>query len=81
PRHSHTGIAETITAPMQGTILRTLVEEGQSVAVGEPVLVLEAMKMENVIVTQRDGIVRSMKVAAGDSVQLGAALVEIGPPD
>jgi acetyl-CoA/propionyl-CoA carboxylase biotin carboxyl carrier protein len=80
-RHGHAGVGETITAPMQGTILRTLVEEGATVAAGDPVLVLEAMKMENVIVAHRDGVVRSLKVAAGDSVQLGAALAEIGPPD
>ena len=80
-RAGHAGVGETITAPMQGTILRTLVAEGATVAVGDPVLVLEAMKMENVIVAHRDGILKSLKVAAGESVQLGAALAEIGPPD
>ena len=79
-RSSHAGVGETITAPMQGTILRTLVTQGDTVAAGDPVLVLEAMKMENVIVAHRDGAVKSLKVAPGDSVQLGAALAEIGPP-
>ena len=77
----HSGVGETITAPMQGTILRTIAEEGAMVAAGEPILVLEAMKMENMIVAHRDGQVKSLKVQAGDSVQLGAALVVIGPPD
>ncbi|MGH2717332.1 MAG: biotin/lipoyl-containing protein, partial [Actinomycetota bacterium] len=80
-KHTKTGVGETITAPMQGTILRTMVQEGQTVVVGDPVLVLEAMKMENVIVAHRDGVVRSLKVTAGESVQLGAALAEITPPD
>jgi acetyl-CoA/propionyl-CoA carboxylase biotin carboxyl carrier protein len=79
-RGGHAGVGETIVAPMQGTILRTMVAEGDPVVVGDPVLVLEAMKMENVIVAHRDGILRSLKVAAGESVQLGAALAEIGPP-
>ncbi|HMC08627.1 MAG TPA: acetyl-CoA carboxylase biotin carboxylase subunit [Actinomycetota bacterium] len=75
------GVGETIKAPMQGTILRTLVEEGATVRAGDPILVLEAMKMENVIVAQRDGQIRTLRVSAGDSVQLGAALVVIAPPD
>jgi acetyl-CoA/propionyl-CoA carboxylase biotin carboxyl carrier protein len=74
-------VGETIVAPMQGKILRTLVEEGAMLAAGDPVLVLEAMKMENVIVAHRDGQLKSLRVAAGDSVQLGAALAVIGPPD
>ena len=64
---------------MQGKILRTLVEEGATVRAGDPVLVLEAMKMENVIVAQRDGQIKTLRVSAGDSVQLGAALVVIAP--
>ena len=81
PRGTHPGVGETITAPMQGAIVRTLVEEGAMVASGDPLLVLEAMKMENVIVAHRDGQIKSLQVAAGDSVQLGAPLAVIGPPD
>jgi acetyl-CoA/propionyl-CoA carboxylase biotin carboxyl carrier protein len=80
-RGGHAGVGEIITAPMQGTILRVLAEEGEMVVVGAPVLVLEAMKMENMIVANRDGQVKTLKVKAGDSVQLGAPLVIIGPPD
>jgi acetyl-CoA/propionyl-CoA carboxylase biotin carboxyl carrier protein len=80
-RGGHAGVGETITAPMQGTILRVLAEEGAMVVVGAPVLVLEAMKMENMIVANRDGQVKTLKVKAGDSVQLGAPLAIIGPPD
>jgi acetyl-CoA/propionyl-CoA carboxylase biotin carboxyl carrier protein len=80
-RTGHAGVGEVITAPMQGIILRVLAEEGATVAVGDPVLVLEAMKMENLIVAHRDGQVKSLKVKAGDSVQLGAPLAIIGPPD
>ena len=80
-RGGHAGVGETITAPMQGTILRVFAEEGATVVVGAPVLVLEAMKMENLIVAHRDGQVKSLKVKAGDSAQLGAPLAIIGPPD
>jgi acetyl-CoA/propionyl-CoA carboxylase biotin carboxyl carrier protein len=80
-RGGHAGVGEIITAPMQGTILRVLAEEGATVMVGAPILVLEAMKMENLIVAHRDGQVKTLKVKAGDSVQLGAPLVIIGPPD
>jgi len=74
-------VGETIKAPMQGKILRTLVVEGATVRAGDPLLVLEAMKMENMIVAHRDGQIKTLRVSPGDSVQLGAALVVIGPPD
>ena len=78
-KSGHGGVGETINAPMQGVILRVLVEEGQAVSVGDPVVVLEAMKMENVIVAHRDGVVKSLAVAVGQSVSLGAPMAEIGP--
>ena len=80
-RGGHAGVGETIVAPMQGTILRVLTKVGAVVAVGDPIVVLEAMKMENLIVAHRDGQVKSLRVKAGDSVQLGGPLAEIGPPD
>ena len=70
---------ETVTAPMQGTIVKTLVEEGQRVSSGEGVVVLEAMKMENLIVCKRDGIVKELRVKAGDSVSTAAPLAVIAP--
>ena len=56
-------------APMAGTILRILVKEGQTVKKGENLIVLEAMKMENEIVADKDGIIRSILVKENDSVE------------
>ncbi|MGH2809993.1 MAG: biotin/lipoyl-containing protein, partial [Actinomycetota bacterium] len=69
---------EDITAPMQGTIVRVLVEEGQRVKAGDAICVLEAMKMENMISCHRDGTVRNLRVSAGDTVPTGAVIAEIG---
>lgn len=60
---------KTMLAPMAGTILRILVKEGQKVKKGENLIVLEAMKMENEIVADEDGIIRSILVKANDSVE------------
>ena len=60
---------KTMLAPMAGTILRILVKEGQRVKKGENLIVLEAMKMENEIVADKDGIIRSILVKANDSVE------------
>ncbi|SDX70875.1 acetyl-CoA carboxylase biotin carboxylase subunit [Halopenitus persicus] len=66
---------EAIDAEMQGTILSVDVTEGQEVAAGEVVCVLEAMKMENDVVAERGGTVASVHVAEGDSVDMGDPLV------
>jgi acetyl-CoA/propionyl-CoA carboxylase biotin carboxyl carrier protein len=68
----------SVTVPMQGTIVRVLVEVGQHVEVGEAVVVLEAMKMENQISAERAGKVAEIKVAAGDTVGGGdvVAIIE-----
>jgi acetyl-CoA/propionyl-CoA carboxylase biotin carboxyl carrier protein len=67
----------TIAAPMQGTIVKVLVAEGDSVEAGQALIVLEAMKMENHINAERDGTVREIRVAAGDTVGTGDVLVVI----
>ena len=66
-----------VTAPMQGTIVKVLVEVGQEVAAGEGVVVLEAMKMENSINADRSGTVDEIKVAPGDTVGAGDVVVVI----
>ena len=71
------GGTDTLTAPMQGTIVKVLVKEGQKVEAGEPVCVLEAMKMENSILAPAAGTVESIAVQAGQSVQSGAPLAVI----
>jgi acetyl-CoA/propionyl-CoA carboxylase biotin carboxyl carrier protein len=67
----------TIAAPMQGTIVKVLVSEGDEVAAGQAVLVLEAMKMENHINAERGGKVAEVRVGAGDTVGTGDVLVVI----
>ena len=67
----------TITAPMQGTIVKVLVSQGDTVAAGQAVLVLEAMKMENHINAETSGTVREIRVAEGDTVGTGDVLVVI----
>jgi acetyl-CoA/propionyl-CoA carboxylase biotin carboxyl carrier protein len=67
----------TITAPMQGTIVKVLVAEGDPVEIGQAVLVLEAMKMENHINAETSGTVKEIRVAAGDTVGTGDTLVVI----
>ncbi len=67
----------TVTAPMQGTILKVLVAAGDAVEVGQSVLVLEAMKMENHINAEKAGTVKEVRVAEGDTVGTGDLLVVI----
>jgi acetyl-CoA/propionyl-CoA carboxylase biotin carboxyl carrier protein len=66
-----------VTVPMQGTIVKVLVEVGQEVEVGQPVCVLEAMKMENNIAAEKAGTVTDVKVAPGDSVGSGDVVAVI----
>ena len=66
-----------VKSPMPGNIMKLLVQEGASVTKGQPILVLEAMKMENDIVADKDGVV-SFAVKAGDTVETGATLAVIG---
>jgi acetyl-CoA/propionyl-CoA carboxylase biotin carboxyl carrier protein len=66
-----------IVAPMQGTILKVLVEKGQEIRAGEVVCILEAMKMENHIASSRDGEVTELPIRAGQVVETGQTLAVI----
>ena len=66
-----------VTVPMQGTIVKILVAVGQAVAAGQPVCVLEAMKMENNIAADKSGTVAEVKVSVGQSVGSGDVVVVI----
>ncbi|MEY2583033.1 MAG: acetyl-CoA/propionyl-CoA carboxylase, biotin carboxylase, biotin carboxyl carrier protein [Ilumatobacteraceae bacterium] len=66
-----------VEVPMQGTIVKVLVEIGQVVEVGQAVVVLEAMKMENQIAADKAGTVKEIKVAAGDTVGAGDVVIVI----
>jgi acetyl-CoA/propionyl-CoA carboxylase biotin carboxyl carrier protein len=70
--------SDKVTVPMQGTVVKVLVEIGQSVEVGQSVLILEAMKMENSILAERSGVIQELRVAAGDSVGTGDVVAIIG---
>ena len=72
------GAGETVTSPLPGVILEVSVKVGDAVKKGQKVMVLEAMKMENVIEATADGTVTAIKVDKGDSVLEGAPLVIIG---
>lgn len=67
-----------ITSPMNGRVLKVLVSEGDQVPSGAPLVVVEAMKMENEILANREGVVRKVFVAPGAAVESGEKLVEIG---
>jgi len=60
---------------MQGTIVKVLVEVGQEVAADEPVFILEAMKMESEVRSQKTGIVSEVLVEAGQTVRSGEPLM------
>ena len=66
---------KAMLAPMAGTVLLILVKEGQRVKKGENLIVLEAMKMENEIVADEDGVVRRILVKENDSVESDQALL------
>jgi acetyl-CoA/propionyl-CoA carboxylase biotin carboxyl carrier protein len=68
---------DAVAAPMQGTIVKIAVTDGQRVEAGELVMVLEAMKMENPVTAHKGGTVSGLAVAAGDAVTQGTVLLEI----
>ena len=74
-RQHHSPVASTgsgtVSAPMQGTIVKVSVEVGQSVEFGDTIVILEAMKMENSVRAERAGTVSSINVTAGDGVSAG----------
>ncbi|MGA3013806.1 MAG: biotin/lipoyl-containing protein [Bacteroidales bacterium] len=67
----------TIKAPLPGTIIQVLVKAGDKVTMGEKLLTMEAMKMENNVLSEKDGIVRVVNVKPGDTVLQNDVLVEI----
>ncbi|MGY1945723.1 acetyl/propionyl/methylcrotonyl-CoA carboxylase subunit alpha [Nocardia asiatica] len=68
---------DAVTAPMQGTVVKVAVEEGQSVEAGDLIVVLEAMKMENPVNAHKAGVVTGLSVEAGAAITQGTVLAEI----
>ncbi len=70
--------AGDLKSPLPGVILDVMVREGDAVKTGQRIMLLEAMKMENNIEADRDGVIKVIKVRKGDSVLEGDVLVTIG---
>lgn len=68
---------DAIKAPMPGLVLKVLVTEGQAIKKGDPVLILEAMKMENVFKAPGDATVKSVRVTERKAVEKGEVLIEL----
>lgn len=73
--------ADVATAPMPGTVVAVAVEAGDEVHVGQPLVVIESMKMQSEIVASRDGTVERVLLAVGETFDRGAALVGLVPVD
>lgn len=74
PAHGH-GI---VTSPMPGKVVKVLVAAGAEVEQGAPLVVVEAMKMENELMAPFAGVIKNVWVAPGETVEGGARLVEVG---
>jgi propionyl-CoA carboxylase alpha chain len=67
---------KVLRCPMPGLVRAISVAEGQEIKAGETVAIVEAMKMENVLRAERDGVVKSIKAKPGDSLAVDAVIVE-----
>ena len=82
PLAAHAGedpTAGRLTAPMPGRVTQLMVEPGMSVRRGEPLMIIEAMKMEHTVTAPADGIVEAVRFAAGELVDEGAELIALVP--
>jgi acetyl-CoA/propionyl-CoA carboxylase biotin carboxyl carrier protein len=68
---------DAVTAPMQGTVVKVAVTEGQEVVAGDLIAVLEAMKMENPVTAHKDGVVTGLAVEPGSAITQGTVLAEL----
>lgn len=74
--NAHQHAAKEIKAPMPGLIFDIKVKIGDEVMKGDPVLILEAMKMENILKSPGDGVVKTIKIKKGDSVEKNQVLIQ-----
>ena len=68
---------DAVTSPMQGTVVKIAVEEGQSVAEGDVVVVIEAMKMEQPLKAHKSGTVTGLSAEVGATISNGAVICEL----
>ena len=69
--------AKDIKAPMPGLIIDIMVTKGEEITEGTPLIVLSAMKMENILLAQADGVIQAITVNKGDTVDKGQLIIEI----
>jgi len=84
PRYPGAGITareENASAPMPGQVLKILVKAGDRISAGDPLVILEAMKMEQTLRATMDGVVEAVRVKQGDVVAPGDVLVHIAPSE
>ena len=74
------GSLKVVSAPMASSVVEVLVDVGSSVQGGQPLVIVEAMKMEHTISAPRDGRVRKVNVAVGDRVAAGVELIAMDEP-
>jgi len=67
-----------VRAPMAGIVLRILVKVGQRVGIGDPLIIFEAMKMENELQSEYSGMVKEILIKEGDNIETGQVLMRIG---
>ena len=72
--------APEVTAPMPGKVLKVLVRDGDLVEAGQPLVVIEAMKMETTLAAESAAIVKHVRVEEGQTVDHGAVLIVLSPP-
>jgi len=66
-----------LLALMPGKIIKVLVSEGQEIKMGEPVIIMESMKMEQTIVSSADGVIESLNVSEGETIEVGSVMLVI----
>jgi glutaconyl-CoA/methylmalonyl-CoA decarboxylase subunit gamma len=71
------GTAVPVFAPLPGTIMEVFVKPGDVVKKGQKLLMMEAMKMENQVLSEKDGVVETVKVSSGTTVLQGDVLIEL----
>ena len=74
---SGASMGAALTSPMQGTVVKIAVEEGQIVEAGELIIVLEAMKMEQPLIAHRSGVISNLSAVIGETVSSGSTLCDI----